>query len=145
MSGVALAEVYDLSESTSGQLANISTRGFIDQGEEVMIAGFILAGGSGVSKVIVRGIGPSLAAAGIQEALADPTLELHDGNGIAIAFNDNWRDAQENEIEETGLSPANDREAAIVASLPPGPYTAVLAGRGGGVGIGLVEVYKIGL
>jgi len=144
MSGVALAEVYDLSESSSGQLANISTRGFIDQGEEVMIAGFILAGGSGSSKVVLRGIGPSLAAAGIAEALEDPTLELHDGNGIAIAFNDNWRDAQESEIAATGLSPVDDREAAIVASLPPGPYTAVLAGRSGGVGIGLVEVYKIG-
>jgi hypothetical protein len=144
MSGVALAEVYDLSESGTGQLANISTRGFIDQGEEVMIAGFILAGGSGNSRVVLRGIGPSLAAAGIADALADPTLELHDGNGIAIAFNDNWRDAQESEIAATGLSPVDDREAAIVASLPPGPYTAVLAGRAGGVGIGLVEVYKIG-
>ena len=144
MSGVALAEVYDLSESGTGQLANISTRGFIDQGEEVMIAGFILAGGSGSSRVVLRGIGPSLAAAGIADALADPTLELHDGNGIAIAFNDNWRDAQASEIEATGLRPVDDREAAIVASLPPGPYTAVLAGRAGGVGIGLVEVYKIG-
>jgi hypothetical protein len=144
MSGVALAEVYDLSESGSGGLANISTRGFIGEGEEVMIAGFILAGGNGSSKVIVRGIGPSLAAAGIDQPLADPTLELHDGNGIAIAFNDNWRDAQQSEIEATGLSPADDHEAAIVASLPPGPYTAVLAGRDGGSGIGLVEVYKIG-
>jgi hypothetical protein len=144
MSGVALAEVYDLSQGGSGQLANISTRGFIDQGEDVMIAGFILAGGSGNSKVILRGIGPSLAAAGIEEPLADPTLELHDGNGIAIAFNDNWRDTQESEIEATGLPPADDHEAAIVASLPPGPYTAVLAGRAGGIGIGLVEVYKLG-
>ena len=143
MTGVALAEIYDLSESGAGELANISTRGFIDRGEEVMIAGFILAGGSGSSKVIVRGIGPSLAAAGIDQPLADPTLELHDGNGIAIAFNDNWRDPQQSEIEATGLSPADDHEAAIVASLPPGPYTAVLAGRAGGSGIGLVEVYKI--
>ena len=118
--------------------------GFIDRGEEVMIAGFVLAGGSGGSKVIVRGIGPSLAAAGIAQPLDDPTLELHDGNGIAIAFNDNWRDAQQSEIEATGIAPTNDREAAIVASLPPGQYTAVLAGQGGGSGIGLVEVYKIG-
>ena len=144
MSGVALAEVYDLSESGSGQLANMSTRGFIDRGEGVMIAGFILAGGSGPSKVIVRGIGPSLARAGIGQPLVDPTLELHDGNGIAIAFNDNWRDTQQSEIEATGLPPTDDRESAIVASLPPGPYTAVLAGRAGGVGIGLVEVYKLG-
>jgi len=143
-SGIAVAEVYDLSEAGSGQLANISTRGFIGQGEEVMIAGFVLAGGSGESKVIVRGIGPSLAAAGIAQPLDDPTLELHDGNGIAIAFNDNWRDTQPTEIEATGLSPSNDRESAIVATLPPGQYTAVLTGRGDGSGIGLVEVYKIG-
>jgi len=144
-SGIAVAEVYDLSDAGSGQLANISTRGLIGRGEEVMIAGFVLAGGSGGSKVIVRGIGPSLAAAGIAQPLDDPTLELHDGNGIAIAFNDNWRDAQANEVEATGLAPANERESAIVATLPPGQYTAVLAGRADGSGIGVVEVYKIGL
>src|SRR5882724_1980362 len=143
-SGIAVAEVYDLSDAGSRQLANISTRGLIGRGEEVMIAGFVLAGGSGGSKVIVRGIGPSLAATGIAQPLDDPTLELHDGNGIAIAFNDNWRDAQQSEIEATGIAPTNDRESAIVASLPPGQYTAVLAGQGGGSGIGLVEVYKIG-
>ena len=143
MSGVALAEVYDLSGTSSGELANISTRGFIDHGDDVMIAGFILAGGSGSSRVIVRGIGPSLITGGIEQPLLDPTLELHDGNGIAIAFNDNWRDTQQSEIEATGLPPVDDREAAIVASLPPGPYTAVLAGRAGGAGIGLVEVYKL--
>ncbi|HZE58820.1 MAG TPA: pectinesterase family protein [Chthoniobacterales bacterium] len=143
-SGIAVAEVYDLSDAGSGQLANISTRGLIGRGEEVMIAGFVLAGGSGGSKVIVRGIGPSLAATGIAQPLDDPTLELHDGNGIAIAFNDNWRDAQQSEIDATGIAPTNDRESAIVASLPPGQYTAVLAGQGGGSGIGLVEVYKIG-
>jgi hypothetical protein len=77
--------------------------------------------------------------------LDDPTLELHDSNGIAIAFNDNWRDTQQAEIEATALSPTNDRESAIVATLPPGQYTAVLAGHVDGSGIGLVEVYKIGL
>jgi hypothetical protein len=143
-SGVALAEVYDLGESGSGELANMSTRGFIEPGEDVMIAGFILAGGSGSSKVIVRGIGPSLAAAGVQQPLNDPTLELHDGNGVAIAFNDNWRDTQRDHIEATGLAPVDDREAAIVIELPPGAYTAVLAGGAGGSGIGLIEVYKIG-
>lgn len=143
--GVALVEVYDLSNTSAGQLANISTRGFIEGGDHVMIAGFILAGGSGGSKVIVRALGPSLAAAGIDQALADPTLELHDGNGISIAFNDNWKDAQQAEIEATGIPPANDRESAIVASLPAGPYTAVLTGRNGGTGIGLVEVYNLGI
>jgi len=143
--GVALVEVYDLSGAADSQLANISTRGFIEGGGHVMIAGFILAGGSGGSRVIVRAIGPSLAAAGLGETLADPTLELHDGNGVSIAFNDNWKDAQRTEIEATGIPPPDDRESAIVISLPAGPYTAVLAGHDGGSGIGLVEVYTLGL
>jgi hypothetical protein len=142
--GVALVEAYDLSGSNGSQLANISTRGFIMPGGDVMIAGFILAGGTGGSKVIVRAIGPSLTAAGITEPLEDPTLELHDGNGVAIAFNDNWRDTQQADIEATGVPPTNDREAAIVADLPPGSYTAVIADRNGGGGIGLVEVFSLG-
>jgi len=144
--GVALVEVYDLSGAEAAQLANISTRGFIDGGDgHVMIAGFILAGGSGGSRVIVRAIGPSLTSAGIEDPLANPTLELHDGNGIAIAFNDDWKDSQRAEIEATGLPPHDDRESAIVASLAAGPYTAVLAGRNGASGIGLIEVYNLGL
>lgn len=143
-SGVALAEIYDLGDSASGELANMSTRGLIDRGDDVMIAGFILGGDGGTAKVLIRGVGPSLAAAGIDQPLADPTLELHDGNGIAIAFNDNWQDSQRNEIEATKIPPGEARESAIVATLPPGSYTAILAGRDGGSGIGLVEVYKIG-
>ena len=143
--GVALVEVYDLSGAGAGQLANISTRGFIDTGDHVMIAGFILAGGTGGSNVLIRAIGPSLAAAGLSGALADPTLELHDGNGLAIAFNDNWRETQQAEIEATGIPPADDRESAIIASLPPGPYTAILASRDGSTGIGVIEVYNLGL
>jgi hypothetical protein len=145
-SGVALVEVYALGDTNTAALANLSTRGFIDGGgDHVMIAGFILAGGAGGSKVVVRAIGPSLEAAGIAGALADPTLQLHDGNGVSIAFNDNWRDAQRAEIEATGVSPLDDRESAIVATLPPGPYTAVLASRDGTTGIGLIEVYNLGL
>jgi pectin methylesterase-like acyl-CoA thioesterase len=144
-SGVALVEVYALSGTSAGNLANISTRGFIEGGDHVMIAGFILAGGSGGSRVLIRAIGPALAAGGMTGTLADPTLELHDGNGIAIAFNDDWRDAQESAIEATGIAPTDDRESAIVASLPPGPYTAILASRDGGTGIGVIEVYNLGL
>jgi pectinesterase len=144
-SGVALVEVYGLSGTEGAKLANISTRGFIDGGDHVMIAGFILAGGSGGSRMMIRAIGPTLSATGIAGALADPTLELHDGNGISIAFNDNWKDAQQSEIEATGIPPADDREATIVASLPPGPYTAVLTSRDGGTGIGVIEVYNLGL
>jgi hypothetical protein len=142
--GVALVEVYDLSGTSTSQLANISTRGFIASGGDVMIAGFILGGGTGGSKVIVRALGPSLTAAGIAHPVDDPTLELHDGNGVAIAFNDNWRDTQQADIEATGVPPSNDREAAIVADLPPGSYTAVIADRNGGGGIGLVEVFCLG-
>jgi hypothetical protein len=142
--GVALVEVYDLSGTNASQLGNISTRGFVAPDNGVMIAGFILAGGTGGSKVIVRAIGPSLTAAGIAHPLDDPTLELHDGNGIAIAFNDNWGDTQQADVEATGIAPTDNREAAIVANLPPGPYTAVLAGRNGGSGIGVVEVFCLG-
>ena len=141
--GVALVEVYDLDGNPDTQLANISTRGFVEGGDHVMIAGFILAGGSGGSKVIVRGIGPSLAAAGIAQTLADPTLELRDSNGVSIAFNDDWKDEQQAEIEAAGIPPLDDHESAIVASLPAGPYTAVLAGRGGTTGVGLIEVYNL--
>lgn len=141
--GVALVEVYDLDARSETQLANISTRGFIEGGDHVMIAGFILAGGSGGSRVIIRGLGPSLAAAGVVQALADPMLELRDSNGVSIAFNDDWKEAQRTEIEELGIPPTDDRESSIVASLPAGPYTAVLAGRGGSTGVGLIEVYNL--
>jgi pectinesterase len=141
--GVALVEVYNLDADTETQLANISTRGFVGSGDHVMIAGFILAGGSNGSKVIVRGLGPSLAAAGIAQALADPTLELRDSNGVSIAFNDNWKEAQQTEVKATGIPPMDDRESAIVATLPAGPYTAVLAGHDGNTGVGLIEVYNL--
>jgi hypothetical protein len=144
-SGVALVEVYALSGTSAGALSNISTRGFIDAGGQVMIAGFILAGGTGGSRVMIRALGPSLAAAGIPEALTDPTLELHDGNGLAIAFNDDWQDGQQSEIARTGIPPPDERESVIVATLPAGPYTAVLAGRDGSAGVGLIEVYNLGL
>jgi hypothetical protein len=93
---------------------------------------------------MIRAIGPTLSATGIAGALVDPTLELHDGNGISIAFNDNWKDAQQAEIAATKIPPGDDRESAIVASLPPGPYTAILASRGGGTGVGVIEVYNLG-
>jgi pectinesterase len=141
--GVALVEVYDLDGNNGTQLGNISTRGFVAGGDHVMIAGFILAGGTGGSRVIVRAIGPSLTAAGIDDALADPMLQLYDSNGVAIAFNDNWKTMQQTEIEETGLAPSDERESSIVASLPAGSYTAVLASRDGGSGVGLIEVYNL--
>src|SRR5713101_53379 len=139
--GVGLVEVYDLDQAANSKLANISTRGFVDTGDNVMIGGFI--SGNGVAKVIVRAIGPSLTSFGVPGALQDPTLELHDINGAIIATNDNWRDTQESEIEATGLAPTDDRESAIVATITPSNYTAIVRGKNDTTGVGLVEVYNI--
>jgi hypothetical protein len=145
-SGVALIEVYDLSHAVLGKLANISTRAFVSTGDSIVIAGFILGGNNGDDRIVVRGIGPSLTAAGVPDALADPTLELRDTNGALLVANNDWQDdpAQAALITAAGLAPANNIESAIAATLPPGLYTALLAGLNTGTGIGLVEVYDRG-
>jgi hypothetical protein len=140
--------VYDLDQQADSRLANISTRGLVQTGGNVMIGGFILGGGSGNMNVIVRAIGPSLTTAGINGALADPTLELRDGNGALLRSNDNWKtrpdgSSQEAEIQATGVAPKNDLESAIAASLPPGAFTAIVAGNNGTTGVGVVEVYRL--
>jgi streptogramin lyase len=141
--GVGLAEVYDLNQATPSKLANISTRGFVDTGENVMIGGFVVRPGGGTdTSVIVRAIGPSLGAA-VENALADPTLELHDSSGALVAANDNWKESQEAEIKATGLAPDNDAESAIVALLSPGSYTAVVRGKEDTTGVALVELYSL--
>ena len=144
-SGVGLVEVYDLSPSDVSKLANLSTRAFVSTGDNIVIAGFLLGGHNGDDRIVVRGLGPSLTALGVSNALADPTLELRDGNGALLRANDNWRSDQEAEIIATGIPPTNDLESAIVATLPPGLYTALLAGLNNGTGIGLVEVYDLGV
>jgi plastocyanin len=141
--GVGLVEVYDLDQAVDSKLANISTRGPVGNGSNVMIGGFILGGGTGNSNVIVRALGPSLTQAGINGALADPTLALHDGNGALLKSNDNWKESQQTEIQATGIPPQNDLESAITATLPPGAFTAIVAGKDGAVGVGLVEVYRL--
>jgi hypothetical protein len=123
--------------------ANISARGFVDIGENVMIGGFIIGQGIDTPRVIVRAIGPSLSQFGIANALADPVLELHDSNGTLIAMNDNWKDTQQSDIQATGLAPTNDLESAIVTDLAPGGWTAIVRGRNGTTGVGLVEVYRL--
>jgi Calx-beta domain len=137
--GVGLVEVYDLDTSVDSKLANISTRGLVQTGDNVMIGGFIVLGQSS-QKIIARAIGPSLPVPG---ALADPTLELHNGNGDVIAFNDNWKDSQQAEIEATTIPPSNDLESAIVATLTPGNYTAIVRGKNDTTGVALVEVYGL--
>ena len=125
-----------------GKAVNIATRVFVDTGERVPIAGFIVSG-EFAKRVLIRGIGPSLAANGVPNPLADPTLTLFDAAGKERRTNNNWRDSQAAEIGATGLAPQNDLESAIVVSLTPGPYTAVLAGQNGTIGNGLVEVYDL--
>lgn len=144
-SGVGLVEAYDLSAGAS-RFANISTRGFVDTGDNVMIGGFILGGSSGSSQVLVRAIGPSLPVA---NALPDPTLAIFSANGERVAYNDNWKtdaltgESQETAIRATLIPPDNDAESAILKTFAPGAYTAIVSGNGGGTGVGLVEVYHV--
>jgi Tol biopolymer transport system component len=144
--GVGLAEVYDLNQGVDSKLANLSTRAFVDTGDNIVIAGFVLGGSNGNDRAVVRGIGPSLTAFGVANALADPTLELRDNNGALLASNNDWQDnpGQAAELTAAGLAPTNPLESAIAISLPPGPYTALLAGRNNGTGVGVVEVYDRG-
>lgn len=140
--GIGLVDLFDIAQSAPANAVNISTRGVVQSGDDVMIGGFIL-GGSDSRNVVVRAIGPSLTAAGISNALANPSLELHDASGATVASNDDWRSSQEQQIRDTGLAPQNDLEAAILTSLAPGAYTAVVRGAGSSSGVALVEVYQI--
>jgi len=143
--GLALVELYDDDAQVSdSSLANISTRGFVGTGENVMIGGFILGSASGNTNVVIRGLGPSLSQAGLSNVLADPTTELHDGNGSLLISNDNWMDDPVSAAHLTvnGLAPQNPNESAILTSLGPGAYTAILAGKNACTGIGLVEIYS---
>jgi hypothetical protein len=145
-SGVALVEVYDLNQSAASKLANLSTRAFVSTGSDIVIAGFLLGGSGGDDRIVVRGIGPSLTAAGVSSVLTDPTLELRDSNGTLLIADNDWQDnpAQAAEITAAGLAPTNNLESGIAATLPPGLYTALLAGLNDGTGVGLVEVYDRG-
>jgi hypothetical protein len=144
--GVGLVEVYDLGQGVAAKLGNISTRALVGTGGEIVIGGFILGSHSDADRIVVRGIGPSLTAAGVPNALPDPTLELRDGNGTLLASNNNWQDnpAQAAELIAAGLAPTNNLESAIATTLPAGAYTALLSGVNDGVGVGLVEVYDRG-
>ena len=140
--GVALIELYDLNPVGPARLANISTRGRVETSDDVMIGGFIVAG-TNPARILLRAVGPSLAAAGVADTLQDPMLELRDGNGDLVAENDNWKDTQQPQIKATTIPPGDDRESAIVATLSAGAYTAIVAGKNGGTGVGLVEIYNL--
>jgi hypothetical protein len=137
--GIALVEAYDLDRTAGSKLANISTRGLVQTADNVMIGGFIVLGTED-ENVIVRAIGPSLPVTG---KLEDPILELHDADGAILASNDNWRDTQEQAIEATGIPPTDDAESAIVSTLAPGNYTAIVRGVGNTTGVALVEAYSL--
>lgn len=133
----------DPSMPPPAQLLNISTRAQVLTGDRVLIGGFIITG-SGAKKVLIRAIGPSLTRNGIAGALADPTLELRDSTGALITSNDNWKDSPDaTAIKATGIPPTNTFESAILRDLSPGSYTAIVAGKNGGTGIGLVEIYDV--
>ena len=143
--GIGMVEVYDNDTTTDSQLANISTRGFVQTGNNVMIGGFMLGNNNNPTHVAVLGIGPSLSQFGLTNLLADPTLELHNGNGTIMISNDDWTDdpTTATELFARGLAPQNAKESGIFTSLPVGAFTAILAGNNGGVGIGVVEIYNL--
>jgi hypothetical protein len=145
-------EVYDLSPETDSTLGNISTRSFVQTGDNVMIGGFIVQGAQ-PKRVILRAIGPELTQHGVPDALANPTLELHDETGALIASNNNWVQTiiggiittnQVRDIRNSGHAPTDPRESAIIADLPPGNYTAIVRGVNNTTGVALVEVYDLG-
>ena len=142
--GIGVVEVYDLDQNANSQLANIASRGFVDIGDNVMIGGLIVGPAGGASaRVVVRAIGPTLGNFGIAGALQDPTLELVNSNGVVLRGNNNWTDTQQTEIEATGLQPGDNRESALIETLAPGNYTAIVRGAGNTTGVGLVEVYNV--
>jgi hypothetical protein len=147
-SGVALVEIYDLDQGVASKLANLSTRARVSTGGDIVIAGFVLSNSNADDRIVVRGIGPSLAPNFFpaNAVLPNPTLELRDRNGTLMRSNNDWQDdpAQATELIAAGLSPSHSLESGIAVALPPGAYTALLAGLNNGTGVGLVEVYDRG-
>jgi Passenger-associated-transport-repeat len=139
--GTGVVDAYDLSAASPARLANIATRGLIQAGDKLMIAGFIVQ--NGPVRVVIRAIGPSLSGFGIANALADTTLQLRDVNGVIVLENDNWKTDQQQDLEATGLQPTNDLEAALVTTIQPGQYTAQVRGKNDSSGIGVVQVYFV--
>jgi Domain of unknown function (DUF4394) len=139
--GLVLGEsVVDISVPTATRLLNISTRGRVGTGDDVLIGGFINRGGG---RLLLRALGPSLTAFGVPSPLPDPVLTLKDSNGATLATNDNWQSSQATDITATGLAPTNDLESAILTSLPAGSYSGIVSGTGSATGVALIEVYQL--
>jgi len=137
--GTGVVDGFDLSPGSTARVANIATRGLIQPGDKLMIAGFIVQNSS--VRVVIRAIGPSLTAFGITNALPDTTLQLRDQNGVIVRENDDWMTDQKAELEATGLQPTNNLEAALVQTIPPGQYTAQVRGKPEATGTGVVHIY----
>jgi uncharacterized delta-60 repeat protein len=144
-SGGGLIEAFDMDPTPASKLGNISTRAFVGTGDDVVIAGVILGNGGAPARIVVRGIGPSLASVGVPNPLGNPTLELRNQAGTVVSSNNDWQDdsTQATQIAAAGFAPSNSLESAIIATLPPGRYTALLAGMSNGTGNGLVEIYDV--
>jgi len=148
-SGVVLLEIYDLDPSANSRLINVSARGYVDLGDNVLIGGTILgAGNGGVNLVVARALGPSLRSFGVQNAMQNPVLELHNQQGTLLDSNDNWKvrsdgSSQQADIEATTIPPTNDLESAILTTVGAASYTVVVRGKDGTSGLGLVEVYRL--
>ena len=142
--GISLAEVYEVhAPGLNSRLGNVSGRGFVGTGDNVLISGFIV-GDVGSGTVVVRALGPSLGSFGVSQPLSDPVLTIYDSNGSVIATNDNWQDDHNAvDVQHKGLAPPNALESAIVLRLPAGAYTAIVTGANGATGNALVEVYDL--
>jgi PKD repeat protein len=144
-SGIGVVETFDIGLDANSSLGNLSSRGFIGTGDNILIGGFFAGPQTAaVTKMVFRAIGPSLSAFGVPQPLQDPTIELRNGNGDLVASNDDWQSSQKSEIEATGLQPSDSRESAIVfANFEPGGYTAIVRGKTNTTGVGLVEIYDV--
>ena len=141
--GIGLVELYDISLLSNSKFVNMSTRGSVGTGDNVLICGFIV-GDVESATVVVRAVGPSLASYRVSGVLSDPTLTIYDSSGSVIASNDNWQDdINAIHVGKNGLAPSNASESAIALHLPAGAYTAIVRGANGGTGNALVEVYQL--
>ena len=144
--GVALVEVFDLAQQSDSRLGNVSTRGFVGTGDNLMIGGVIAGGGGGgTATVLIRALGPSLAAFGVSNVLGNPTFELYNANGTYIGGNDDWGPnfSGDYEVRATGLGPPYKLESAYLSDVPAGNYTVILRGKSNTTGVALLEIYNL--
>jgi hypothetical protein len=144
-SGIGVVDMFDIGLAANARLANVSSRGFIGTGDNILIGGFFAGPQTAaVTGVVFRAIGPSLSNFGVPQPMQDPTIEIHNRDGDIIASNDDWQTDQKTAIEATGLAPSDSRESAILLrNFDPGPYTAIVRGKNNTTGVGLVEIYDV--